>query len=85
MKVKIDNKGFDSARVPVAFVMSPSEKVCFYKMLQEHLIKKQGEPMAFVLAPADISKEVVLAWLIEAVPEFKIPEVISISETAGDM
>ena len=63
MLVKIGKKQFDSARLPVAFVLSPQEKQIFYNMIQDHLLNRRHLEMAFYLGPHDIPREIAADWL----------------------
>ena len=63
MLVKIGDKQFDSARVPIAFVISPQEKQIFYNLIQAHIVARRGIEMAFCLGPDDIPHEIVSDWL----------------------
>lgn len=80
MRIKILNRSFDSNDVPIAVVLTAREKRQIYEASQDSLIHKRNEPMVFLKAPSDIPPSVGAAWMVEAVTEFNIKEVLNLSQ-----
>jgi hypothetical protein len=68
MIIKVGNQSFDSHQVPVAILLTESER----NIMLSPQSKPDGQLHVFAYWPGDINPNILMGWLSEAAPEIDL-------------